>query len=567
MSDKKSINTVNEKPDFEAPELYGLTLLLAASAINYVPFAKYKVANDALLYTLRDRNDITDHPNTTAIPPTYMNTTKDVSINQPSIQLNPEHKSVSPFLSFWDYHEAYTQFKTTPTEVANSLLIKLDQSKLMNWVRFNCQDIQKQAEASTERYKLNKPLSQMDGVFVAIKEELDIQGLETKVGTCFINDGTPAKEDATLVLKLRKSGAIIIGSTVMNELGWDTFTVNPNTGMPKNPYGTVRTCGGSSGGSGGVVAGGLVPVAIGADGGGSIRIPSAFSGLYGLKTTYARVSGHGGATVDPTLGSYGPMAATADDMALTYSIIGGPDPKDANSLLQPLLHLKDYDNYLDLSDLTIAITPEWNQSTVEPAILEQLDIFKNYLQKLGARFVEIEIPDLDISAIAHNITICSEMYTFASSHPKKFNSFLAHTRLLSGVASALETRDYVRAQQVRTRMMNNLRGIFEDQKIDLILCPTSAILAPEIPEKAHKYGMCNTALTVQSMAYCTLANLTGIPAVTVPAGFHHGIPVALQFMTSWWNEALLCRIAKACERAPGVERKRPEHWFAVDELI
>lgn len=265
-------------------------------------------------------------------------------------------------------------------------------------MRFNCQDILKQANESTERYKLNKPLSQLDGVFVAVKEELDIQGLETKVGTCFINNGTPATEDATLVSKLRKAGAIIIGSTVMNELGWDTFTVNPNTGMPRNPYDTVRTCGGSSGGSGGVVAGGLVPVAIGADGGGSIRIPSAFCGLYGLKTTYARVSGYGGATVDPTLGSYGPMAATADDMALTYSIIAGADPKDANSLLQPPVHLKDYDNYLDLSDLKIAITPDWSENVSEPAIVEKLEFFKNYLQKLGATFVEIEIPDLDISS-------------------------------------------------------------------------------------------------------------------------------------------------------------------------
>lgn len=159
------------------------------------------------------------------------------------------------------------------------------------------------------------------------------------------------------------------------------------------------------------------------------------------------------------------------------------------------------------------------------------------------------------------------MHNFASSHPENYSSFLAHTRIMSGTASALEPKDYVRAQQVRTRMMNHLRVLFEDQKIDLILCPTTAILAPEIPEKALKYGMCNVKLTNQAMKYCTLANLSGIPAVTVPAGFHNDIPVGLQFMSAWWNEALLCRIAKACERAPGVERKRPEHWFAVDELI
>lgn len=159
------------------------------------------------------------------------------------------------------------------------------------------------------------------------------------------------------------------------------------------------------------------------------------------------------------------------------------------------------------------------------------------------------------------------MYTYASSQSENFSSFLPQTKLLAGTASALETRDYVRAQQVRTRMMNHMRNIFEIQQVDLILCPTTAILAPEIPEKAHKYGMSNAKMTMQTMVYCTLANLTGIPAVSVPAGFHEGLPVGLQFMAAWWNEALLCRIAKACERAPGVERKRPEHWYAVKDLF
>lgn len=109
-----------------------------------------------------------------------------------------------------------------------------------------------------------------------------------------------------------------------------------------------------------------------------------------------------------------------------------------------------------------------------------------------------------------------------------------------------------------------MRGFFEDQKIDLILTPATAVLSPNIPEKAHAYGMSKASLTVQSITYCSLANVTGIPAVTVPAGFHKGLPVALQFMSAWWNEALLCRIAKSCERLPGIERKRPEAWYGID---
>lgn len=253
-----------------------------------------------------------------------------------------------------------------------------------------------QAEESTRRYKEEKPLSQLDGVFVAVKEELDIQGLETKVGTCFINDDSPASQDSTIVSRLKNAGAIVVGSTVMNELGWDTFSVNPNTGVPKNPHkSTYHSCGGSSGGSSGSVSGGLFPVTIGTDGGGSIRIPSAFCGLYGLKTTWSRVSSFGGSTQDPSIGAYGPIAATADDMTLTYSIIAGPDPNDPNTLSQPGVDLKDYDRFNDLSDLTIAVVPDWNRFITEPAILERIDKVKGHLKQLGANIVEVDIPDLE----------------------------------------------------------------------------------------------------------------------------------------------------------------------------
>jgi Asp-tRNA(Asn)/Glu-tRNA(Gln) amidotransferase A subunit family amidase len=158
------------------------------------------------------------------------------------------------------------------------------------------------------------------------------------------------------------------------------------------------------------------------------------------------------------------------------------------------------------------------------------------------------------------------MNNYVSRYEPNHHKFLHHTRIMAGIARALETRDYVRAQQVRTRMMNHLQQLFD--KVDLILTPTSALVAPEIPDKAHVYGMCHTKMTVRSMTFCTLANLTGVPAVNVPAGFtsEKGMPIGLQFMASWWNEALLCRIAKTCERLPGIERKRPE-IFANDLLF
>lgn len=161
------------------------------------------------------------------------------------------------------------------------------------------------------------------------------------------------------------------------------------------------------------------------------------------------------------------------------------------------------------------------------------------------------------------------MHNYASRHSENHTKFLSHTRLMCSTASALEARDYVRAQQVRTRLMNRVRNVFEEQKVDLILTPTTAIVSPEIPKKASSHGMSNAKWTMKTMAYCTLANLTGIPAVSVPAGFHGAMPISVQFMATWWNEALLCRIAKACENIPNIDRKRPndEHWYAVNDLL
>jgi Asp-tRNA(Asn)/Glu-tRNA(Gln) amidotransferase A subunit family amidase len=160
------------------------------------------------------------------------------------------------------------------------------------------------------------------------------------------------------------------------------------------------------------------------------------------------------------------------------------------------------------------------------------------------------------------------MYSYASRYQDNYGKYLAHTRLMIETASLLEGKDYIRAQQIRTRAMNQLRDIFENKKVDLLLTPTTALVAPEIPEGALAYGISNVNNTNRAMEYCSIANLTGVPAVSVPFGYHQGnLPIGLQFIGAWWNEALLLRIAKACERIPGNHRKRPDdHWYSVDVI-
>ncbi|CAG8767899.1 19609_t:CDS:2, partial [Dentiscutata erythropus] len=142
-----------------------------------------------------------------------------------------------------------------------------------------------QAKASTSRYNQNQTLGPLDGVPVAIKDAIDVISYETRVGTTFLNHGNPASKDAFLVKRLREQGAIIIGKTNLHEIAFGITNNNPSTCTPRNPYNTDHYCGGSSGGSGG-----LCPIAVGNDAGGSIRIPSSFCGIYGLKPTFGRIS-------------------------------------------------------------------------------------------------------------------------------------------------------------------------------------------------------------------------------------------------------------------------------------
>ncbi|ORZ22623.1 amidase signature domain-containing protein [Absidia repens] len=550
----------NSKKPFKAPVVYGWPLAVAATAVEWCPPIAYKLAKDAGLFALRDCDTLSDSPTSLAIPESYILCAAKENNAQPTSSksqgrpptLAKDTRSQSLFLSFWDYHLAYLEKRATPLAVAKKVLELISQHKQYNWIRsYDKASILEQAEESTKRYQQGNPKSQLDGVFIPVKEELNVAGLETKCGTSFINDGQPAASHARLVQQLHDAGAIIVGHTVMNELGWDTFSVNPVTGTPVNPYENSSSCGGSSGGSAGAVAANLFPIAIGCDGGGSVRIPAAFCGLYGLKTTMGRTSSVGSMPIDSSLAVNGPIAATADDMALAYAIMSGPDDNDPLTMFQPQVSLKDYTLTGTLEGLTIAVVPSWNECVDDPAILAPLDAFITHFKSLGASIVEIEIPDLDLATKAHQITICSEMYSFASQHNKQWTSYLPYTRLMCAVS---------RCTKIRGRMMRYLERLFRDDKVDLILTPSTGMQAPAIPEQAHTYGISNSNWTTKSMEYTVLGNLTGIPSVSVPSGFHDGKPLGIQLMAEWFNEALLCRMAKVCEMTPGIERRRPDIW-------
>jgi len=266
------------------------------------------------------------------------------------------------FNTVHDYARAYQTGKTTPIDVVKKLLRAIEASDtgtrpLHTFISLSHEDLLEQAEKATERIEKGRRLSYLDGVPIAVKDQFEMEHHPTTFGTTFLGTSL-SKRDSTIVARIRGAGAILIGKTNMHEMGMGVTGFNPHHGTTHNPYDLDRYTGGSSSGSAVAVAAGFCPAAIGADGGGSIRIPASFCGLVGLKPTFGRVSRFGTNPLGWSLDHFGPLAATTTDTALVYAVVAGPDQNDPMSLYQPAPTLSHWDN-LELTDLTIGVYWPW----------------------------------------------------------------------------------------------------------------------------------------------------------------------------------------------------------------
>ena len=337
---KTTSESVYDLVTMSVPQLSGFLLRLFTWLAETFPSIARFTGKDSGIYRLR-------HLETKDLPTyypfcaqTFMEVTKNAKALtfEEAVKILSKSTNKCVFQSTKAFHSQYLSLKTTPTKVCMALIdnLELDMAQViplnaMN--KYNKNDILRQAEASTKRYADKCPIGPLDGIPIAIKDEMTALPYKTDVGTNFLN--LDPKKDAAIVERLRKAGAIIIGKTNMHEFGLDVTGCNPHCGTPRNPYDSSCFAGGSSGGSAAIVASGICPISVGADGGGSIRIPAAYNGIYGLKATAGRISGMGSFPCAPTVGVVGPMAVSAHDLAISYMIAAGPNPEDPRSLLQP----------------------------------------------------------------------------------------------------------------------------------------------------------------------------------------------------------------------------------------
>uniref|UniRef100_A0A8C8S821 Amidase domain-containing protein n=1 Tax=Pelusios castaneus TaxID=367368 RepID=A0A8C8S821_9SAUR len=470
------------------------------------------------------------------------------------------------FKGIQDYLNCYRTGELTPSQVAKNIIAFLEDCEkssppLRAIVEWDRAQIQKMAEASTTRYRNKCPLSLLDGIPVCIKEEIKVVPYHCRSGTEYL--GTePETEDATVTRKLREAGAIIIGISNMHELGIGTSGCNPNRfhGTPRNPYNPQHFTGGSSSGSAAAVAAGLCPLALGTDGGGSVRIPASFCGVVGLKGTFGRVSCHGSLPLSYSTVSLGPLCTSVTDAAIAYSFLAGPDPLYPYGLKQPKLALSEI-LAPDLKGLKLGV--DWTFfKACDAEILAVCQKAVEHLQALGASVLDLSLPEMEEVRVAHVICILSEMRDFLQ---PDFNTHFQHmnleTRLKLALASQFTALDYIKANRQRTRSMSFLQEIFAN--VNCILTPATACSAPRIHDSDLLIGNNDIPTMIQSMRYMQLGNFTGIPGLVVPVGYTStGLPVSFQVMAKWWDEEVLFRVGLKLEQFRGMTRK-PAIYYDV----
>lgn len=471
--------------------------------------------------------------------------------------IKPSH---FPNKSIRDYALAFRSGEMTPLDVAEKVLESIHQSQVpeieMNlFIAVDRENMLAQAASSTERFKRNQPLSILDGIPLAVKDEIDMLPYPTTVGTRFLGK-SPASEDSTISARLRAGGATMVGKTNMHEIGINPNGYNDTYGAVKNPYNLTCDPGGSSSGSAAVVACGIVPSAIGADGGGSIRIPASLCGVVGLKATYGRISEFGAFPLCWSVAHAGPLANTVEDTALIYSVIAGPDPRDPNTLHQPTVSLKDW-NKPDLHGVTAGIYPEWFDHADPEVVAANREMLQK-LQSRGLVVKEISIPGLNAIRIAHAATILTEMAHTMSRYKSMRSQHGSAVRLTLVIGEVLTAMDYTQAQRIRSQALHNFEQIFS--QVDIILTPATARSAQPVPQGGYQFGWSDLSLDTEMMRYATPGNFLGLPAISFPCGYDsRGMPIGMQSMGKHWNEALLLRVAYNAEQE--FTRKLPPVFF------
>jgi aspartyl-tRNA(Asn)/glutamyl-tRNA(Gln) amidotransferase subunit A len=452
--------------------------------------------------------------------------------------------------------KGFAKRKFSPVDVAKACLAQVFQhdGALNAMCHLDEKTTIAMAEASAKRWKAGKPLSPLDGVPVIIKDLLLTKAWPTLRGSKTVSTEGPWEVDAPSVARLRASGAVFLGLSTTPEFGWKGVTDSPLTGITRNPWNPALTPGGSSGGSSAALAAGYAPLALGTDGGGSIRIPAGFTGTFGLKPSFGRVPAW---PLSPfgTVAHIGPMTRTVNDAAMMMNAISQPDNRDWFSLPYDDV---DYTHKLKrkLKGLRVAYSATLGYVTVHPEIAALVREAVDVLRKLGAKVTEVDPGFEDPAPIFRTLWWSGARALLG--HLSAEKKALLDPALADVVeqAASITVEDLAKATAERGKLGTHMRQFMED--FDVLITPTLPVVAFEAG-KLQPNDPDNQGKWVNWTPFTYPFNLTQQPAASVTCGFtQNGLPAGLHVVGRMFDDRTVLRVCAAYEAETKFYKLRPK---------
>ena len=446
---------------------------------------------------------------------------------------------------------AYASGVTTPEEIGRRSLAfvrRLEANRVHNIVV--CEDeakTRKDAEDALRRHRQKEPLGPLDGVPFLAKDEVDVEGLPTRVGSkCESSDRKTS--DSTVVGRLRKAGAVFVAKTVMTEWGMSPLGQNPHFNMPTNAHHAERVPGGSSSGTAVGVALGIAPLGIGTDGGGSVRIPAALNGLYGIKPTFGRVSRTGSLT--GSVGHIGPIASSTWELAHFLDAVSStPDALDPCTAWARRPPQGGFGSRLGagVKGLKIGL-PEAEWSAASPDVAASCRAALVALEREGAEIVPVVLPLARVAAPIGYLTIGCEVVASHWHHFVDRRDLMGEDlRLSFAILGSIPAHEFLDAQRLRAALRLESKRVLEI--VDVIALPTTAMTAPPLPVAQRGRPFSDPEAIDAMCRFNFLGNLTGLPGGTAPVGVDgDGLPIGLQIIGDAWDEAIVLGVLAHLER-------------------
>ena len=422
--------------------------------------------------------------------------------------------------------------QVSPVELVDAYSRRIEAARdLHAFITIPDERTRREAQRAERRLSRGEP-GELLGVPVAVKDLFATRGLRTTAGSRILRDWVPSS-DAKAVARLRAAGAIVFGKTNLHEFAYGVTTANPWWGVARNPHDARRSPGGSSGGSAIAVVAGLCAAALGSDTGGSIRIPASLCGCVGLKPTFGAIALNGTFPLGWSLDHAGPLTRTVDDAGILFDVLA-----EREAGLPPRRR--------PTRGLRVGVLNGPIVHNVQSRVSHQLDSAATGLRRRGLRVRDVRIPEMEWTVATQLVTLRAEASAvharWIRSRPRAYGPDV-RTRLHLG--ALVSGADYVLAQRMRARIRAAIARVFDD--VDVLLLPATPITAPVVGERTVRWRSGDEPVDGALVRLTAPFNLTGLPALSVPFGAAAGLPIGVQIVGKWHDEARVLAVGRLIE--------------------